>query len=169
VILPNVTSGATFSECGRYRWWLWRDLPAALTAVERRTMLFVMLNPSTADAHHDDPTIRRCRGFAQREGCTRLEVVNLFSLRATDPRELRKAADPVGGFETDVAIVGAAANAAIVVVAWGRHGGLHGRGAQVGRLLADRKPVCLGTNADGSPAHPLYLPRQAPLVPWSCS
>jgi hypothetical protein len=55
-----------------------------------------MLNPSTADASQDDPTIRRCIGFARQWGCGRLVVLNLFAFRATDPADLKRAADPVG-------------------------------------------------------------------------
>ena len=77
---------AEISECGKYRWWLrrrWADGPV---------VCFVMLNPSTADAEQDDPTIRRCIGFAQAWGCGALEVRNLFPFRATNPADMLKAA-----------------------------------------------------------------------------
>ena len=76
-------STATISPCGSYRYTLTRDLGLAMKP--KRPCLFVMLNPSTADALMDDRTIRRCKGFATREGCTSLTVVNLFAFRATNP------------------------------------------------------------------------------------
>src|SRR5437588_2477108 len=82
---------AVFSPDGRYRYLLTRRLGRS-----RRVATFIMLNPSTADAINNDPTIRKCVGFARRWGCGLLQVVNLFALRATEPRVLRAAADPVG-------------------------------------------------------------------------
>ena len=90
-LLANVIGGATFSRDRRYRYRLWRRWDRS-----RAVVAFVMLNPSTADAMHDDPTIRRCVGFARAWGFGGVDVVNLFALRATDTRALRKAADPIG-------------------------------------------------------------------------
>ena len=86
---------AIISPCGRYRYVLKRNLPQAIRWV--KPCLFVMLNPSVADAELDDPTIRRCIGFAKREGCTELTVVNLFAYRSTDPEGLLiQTRDPIG-------------------------------------------------------------------------
>lgn len=82
---------ATFSGCGRYRYRLTRELNGALFAGSGRAITFIMLNPSTADANADDPTIRRCKGFARGWGYGRLIIVNLFAFRATDPRDMWKA------------------------------------------------------------------------------
>src|SRR5262245_25448198 len=119
------SSGARFGAGGRYRYLLWR-------AWDDRgpRMLFVMLNPSSADDGRDDPTIRRCVRFARRHGCGSLAVANLFALRATDPRTLlarwRQGGDVVGP-RNDQAIVRAAEVADVIVLAWGRHGRLMGR------------------------------------------
>jgi hypothetical protein len=90
----GVERSAAVSRCGRCRWWLRRTDPRGGSG---RVVAFLMLNPSTADAQRDDPTIRRCLGFARAWGYSVLEVRNLFAWRATDPRELLTAADPVGG------------------------------------------------------------------------
>jgi hypothetical protein len=143
--------GALFDPGGRYRYRLWRRWAAG------RTVAFVMLNPSTADADRDDPTIRRCAGFARAWGFGGMTVVNLFALRATDPARLRRARDPVGR-DNDRHIAAAAADASMVLVAWGVHGALDGRDRTVLALLAGRQPRCLGVTRGGHPRHPLYLP-----------
>lgn len=147
---------ATFDPARTYRYKLERHWGDAAPAV------FVMLNPSTADAFVDDPTIRRCVAFARREGCGGLVVVNLFALRATDPKALRSHPDPVGPlndtFLSDARLLGSS-----VIAAWGAHGSLHGRDEAVARLLAGRAVQCLGVTKDGHPCHPLYLPGDAPL------
>lgn len=150
---------AYISEDGQYRYWLSRgwdcDLP---------TVCFVMLNPSTADAEFDDPTIRRCIGFAKLWGYGRLEVRNLFAYRATDPGQLRRVDDPVGPYG-DVYLAGAAASS-LVVAAWGCHGELFGRHRAARKLLGNTKLYCLGKTKDGHPKHPLYLPASACLVAY---
>lgn len=156
--------GAVISEDGRYRYRLWR-----VVGPEARRCLFIMLNPSTADALLDDPTIRRCIGFARREGCGRLDVVNLYAFRSTAPSSLRSVDDPIGP-DNDQHIRAALAEAELVVCAWGAHGQVvHGRRAAVVELIrkAGREPLCLGVTGDHSPSHPLYLRKTAPLLPWS--
>lgn len=145
-----VSGGADLSACGTYRYSLWRqwgDGPA---------VNFVMLNPSTADADKDDPTIRRCIGFAKGWGFERLVVTNLFALRSTDPRVLYRHESPIGP-DNDTALFTRAATVSLVVFAWGGHGGA--RGARVADLLRSFSPGCLGRTKDGSPRHPLYLPK----------
>lgn len=90
-LLGDIGSGAVFSGDEVYRYVLWRTWDKSLDAVR-----FVALNPSTADAHIDDPTIRRCKSFAARWGFGGLEMVNLFAYRATRPADLRAAGYPVG-------------------------------------------------------------------------
>lgn len=122
-------------------------------------LVWVMLNPSTADDVADDPTIRRCRGFAHRWGYATLEVVNLFSLRATNPRELTRAARAgvdVVGPENDDAIRDAVRRADRVCCAWGVHPLAPARAAQLRPVLAGAAELwCIGTTVDGSPRHPL--------------
>lgn len=127
---------------------------------------FLMLNPSTADAFQLDPTVRRCRGYATAWGHRRLEVVNIFSLRSTDPAALYTHPDPSGGEPNDQAIVAAAAAADVVVAAWGNHGALNGRAATVRALLAGVcEPQTLKVTGAGEPSHPLYLPKTAEPFP----
>ncbi len=146
--------GALFSADGRYRYRLWRRWDPS-----RRVIAFCMLNPSTADAERDDPTIRRCIGFARAWGRGGVEVVNLFALRATDPISLRDSSDPVGS-ENDRAIAAAARRARAVVIAWGMHGMLGARDREVLALLSRRtRLLCLGWTVQGQPRHPLYLRR----------
>ncbi len=147
-------SGARFSACRRWRYLLWRRWDASLPVAN-----FLMLNPSTADEFKLDPSCTRARVYAERWGFGSLIVTNLFGWRATDPRDMKAAKDPVGRGNNG-AIVRAAREAAIVVCAWGNHGAHLGRSASVLRLLRDAgvKLHALRMNGDGEPAHPLYLP-----------
>jgi hypothetical protein len=124
-----------------------------------------MLNPSTADECSDDPTIRRCIGFARTWGYGGLEVVNLFALRATDPRALRVSRDPIGG-SNDAYLRDAAARAAVMVIAWGAHGVFRSRSAAALELLSPlARLLALGWTIAGEPRHPLYLRRDVtPIV-----
>lgn len=152
---------ATISDCGQYRYTLHRTLESPLRWV--KPCLFIMLNPSTADAELDDPTIRRCLSFANREGCTKLTVVNLFALRSTDPTKLLVHEDSVGP-DNDRHIkeqVEKHQNG-LIIAAWGSHKSISKRVSQVIPLL--KNAYCLGTNKDGAPKHPLYLLNSKPLV-----
>lgn len=153
-------SSADLSDCGRFRYALtrrWGDGPTAL---------FIMLNPSTADASEDDPTIRRCIGFAQREGCGALRVENLFAFRATNPDEMfRHSHTAVGA--TDRYIVQAVAECdGPLICAWGADKRARTRAGRVVEYLTEggAMPMCLGKSKDGSPRHPLYLKKDAPLI-----
>ena len=148
--------GATFDGTGRYRYALWRAWDGDAPRVA-----FLMLNPSTADARRDDPTIRRCIGFARSWGFGSVEVVNLFAYRTPDPEVLRRAPDPVGP-ENDRYLRRAARRAQRLIVAWGNRGGLLGRDEAVMRLLRKDGTVhCLGRTQAGHPRHPLYLRKDA--------
>ena len=160
-----MSSAALISPCGVYRYALerrWGDAPP---------MVFCMLNPSTADAEVDDPTIRRCKSFAERERCGGIFVVNLFAFRATSPADLNKAADPVG--PDNVKAIGEALLLSAVmrgpfVAAWGAHS-LAGK--QAARLVERARDFhikihCLGKTQTGAPKHPLYLRADAPLEVW---
>ncbi len=162
---------AVISECGKYRYLLMRRV-----GVGDRTATFIMLNPSTADAVNDDPTIRRCIGLALRWGWGRLLVVNLFAIRATDPADMRKASDPVGPKNRDwvTRAVGRAAapcdnaDRGPVVCAWGTHGSYMDQDRTVlGWIEGVCEPMALGITRDGHPTHPLYVPYAAKLVPLS--
>lgn len=126
-----------------------------------------MLNPSTADAQLDDPTIRRCRVFSRRWNFDGLTVVNLFALRATDPRKLKLDAEPVGP-ENDFVITDNVHAHAMVVAAWGAHGSLHDRARAVRALLRQSGAAVhhLGLTSKGDPKHPLYLAGDTVPQPW---
>jgi len=154
---------ATFSPCRQYRYTLTREV-ASLDG--HGVVCWVMLNPSTATAETDDPTIRRVKAFSRAWGYRSASIVNLFAYRSTEPRRLLYVEDPVGP-ENDRVIREVAGNANAVVVAWGVHGAHRGRDAQVLALLAaiGVSPLCLGTTRGGHPKHPLYMPAGlAPLV-----
>lgn len=159
----DLVRGAAISHDGRYRYLLsrqWDDRPAAT---------FIMLNPSTADDMVDDPTIRRCMGFARAWGCGGLIVVNLYALRSTNPRALWEAEDPVGP-ENDFHLAMAARafeHRAPLVAAWGTHA----KADRIAHVLtipgiADRVQ-CLGTTKSGAPRHPLYLRSDTELERWT--
>lgn len=154
-------ASAVLSPCGRYRYRLERRwAPGA-------PLLWVMLNPSTADATEDDNTIRRVVRFTQREGFGAAVVVNLFAWRATDPTDLFRCVGPEGP-DNDWHLMREACEAARVVVAWGNVSGrmLPARVRRVLEQLAPRELWCLGTTAAGHPRHPLYVRADQPLVLW---
>lgn len=155
--LPSLfaTSGAKFSEDKKYRYTLWRQWNSAGERVA-----FVMLNPSTADAWTNDPTVERCHRRAIQWGFGSLVVVNIFALRSTDPAKLYTDSDPVGP-ENDKHLHHAAKYSHLIVCGWGSHGKLLKRGdtaLAILRAASAKLPFCLKQNADGQPAHPLYLP-----------
>lgn len=157
---------ADISPCGRYRYRLTRTLTGP-----GLPLVFVMLNPSTADSSVDDPTIRRCIGFAERMGRSGIHVVNLFSFRTPYPEELRDA------HRNGVQIVGPRGDKVLdalpgtVICAWGppKWPFVRERARVVAeRITARGIPLyCLGTAKDGSPRHPLMLRGDAPLTEWS--
>jgi hypothetical protein len=157
---------AILSPCGLYRYRLqrcWDD--------DAPVLVFLMLNPSTADEVATDATMRVCLRRAMGEGFGMLRVLNLFALRATDPAALRTADDPVGP-RNDAAIRDGLADLRHpgdrIVCAWGNAGGLHGRGAQVERRLreAGHDLHHLGLTAGGAPRHPLYVPLRQTWQSW---
>lgn len=156
---------AVFSPCRRWRYRLERDV--ATLESTRGAVAFIGLNPSIADETLDDPTIRRCKGFALGWGFRRLIVANAYAWRSTDPRGLWTATDPVGP-DNDAHLEAIAREVELVVCAWGAH-------AKPDRVTAVLAAVARGgrdlhalrTNGDGSPAHPLYLPASLMPMPWS--
>lgn len=161
--MPIDIDGAVISDDGIYRYRLNRCWPDGIGQ-----SVFVMLNPSTADASINDPTIRRCIGFARRWGRRGLVVVNLFALRATNPDALRSAADPVGPLN-QAHVLEVLKDAEEIVCGWGAFPFARQQAKIMQRWIeiAGRIPQCLGTTKAGHPRHPLYLSNDAPLRQWS--
>lgn len=162
-------AGCILSDCEQYRYRLWREWDKS-----RPALGFIMLNPSTADHQVNDPTITRClqRALAGKYG--RLEVVNLYPLRSTDPDGLLTHPAPLGdrADRNDGAIMDALDRCSLVICAWGAHKAAPARAAEVLRIvrMCGRGPLLhhLGLNKDGSPKHPLYVAgavRPAPYQP----
>lgn len=159
---------AVISQDGMYRYRLSRGAPKS-----RRTVVFVGVNPSTADATEDDQTIRKMCGFARRWHFDRVGVVNLFALRGSHVCVLDTEDDPVGP-ENDIHIRAALAEAAMVVPCWGRLNKLplrlQFRAGEVQKIIyaAPSLPVrlCLGFTKGGDPKHPLMVAYSTPLEPW---
>lgn len=157
-----LTSLAVIDETQTYRYWLFRQWDDA-----KPNACFVMLNPSTADGHVDDATIRRCVGFAKTWGFGSLSVVNLYALRARNPKRLKEAADPIGP-ENERFIRDAISKTSLVILAWGssipdetipKTFDWIKDACDVAGLL----PRCLGRTEAGHPKHPLFL--RATIVP----
>lgn len=161
-LLPTV--GATFSACGQYRYTLEREGDGLIAGRDRA--VFVMLNPSTADATFDDPTIRRCRAFAKAWGRDGITVANLYAFRSTDPAALWTCADPIGPENDDYLYV-LGMNHGRIVCAWGANAREVRVRAVVEVLLdAGAQLMCLGVTKSGAPRHPLYVRADQPLVEW---
>lgn len=146
---------AVISRCEKYRYALRRTWDGTKPRV-----LFVGLNPSTADGVEDDPTLSRCIGYAKRWDYGGVLIGNLFALRSTDPSGLYKTDEPVGT-ENDHWLEALQSEAKLVVCAWGSMGGYMRRDEEVLQFL--KEPHCLVTLRDGRAGHPLYKP--ADLTP----
>lgn len=157
---------ATISDCGLFRYTLERrwKYPTDL----RDEVLWVMLNPSTADAETDDPTITRCISYSKEWGYNGLMVGNLYAYRATDPSALWDAADniDVRGSGNDQHLCRMAALAGLIVVAWGGHAD-EKRACDVIQLLSGFQPLhCIGMTKSKMPWHPLYKPKNLRPFPF---
>lgn len=139
-----------FSPDRQHRYTLWREWDIFNSSYA----MFIGLNPSTADETNDDPTIRRCIGFAKEWGYGAICMTNLFAYRATDPRLMKAAVDPVGP-ENDAWLLRCAKDAGLIVAAWGTHGGFLRRAEDVLEIISN--VVCLGMTKGGHPRHPLYM------------
>lgn len=165
-----------FSPCRRYRYALWRewdtesDLVCMPDGGDRgfQYLMVVGLNPSTADETKDDPTLRRCMDFARRWGYGALCMTNLFAFRATQPRDMIKAADPVGP-DNNMLLLKHAREAGMILAAWGKEGTFQARDRIVTAFLATYPIHCLGQNKDGTPWHPLYIPAVTKPIPFKMS
>lgn len=169
------TSWAGFSQDMLYRYQLHRYLgPGPGQERSGPPLVVCMFNPSTADAFSDDPTIRRLVLLAKRDGYGSVHVVNLYAWRATDPAELEHVLDPIGPVNAEV-LEQAARLTGSVLCAWGalnprRHASVLVRqwdSVAVKRHLAGAVLNCLGTTKAGHPRHPLYLPGDVAVVPWT--
>ncbi|WP_394173230.1 DUF1643 domain-containing protein [Guptibacillus hwajinpoensis] len=156
--------GAIISSCGNYRYMLER--PSEIGKPQFGPALFIMLNPSTADAEIDDPTIKRCRMFGKTWGCNGIKVANLYALRTTNPTELWTHDDPIG-IDNDLYLVNLLEEHKDIMCAWGVNAKRE-RVEHFIRLaqLAEARLWCLGTTKSGAPKHPLYLKKNEPLRRW---
>ncbi|NJP09496.1 MAG: DUF1643 domain-containing protein [Leptolyngbyaceae cyanobacterium RU_5_1] len=154
--------GAASDPTGLYRYSLWREWNP-----DAARLGFVMLNPNRADASVDDPTIRRCIGFARSWGYGSLEVVNLFAYRTAHPKMLCQVVNPIG-IENDDYLESLAHRVDRIILAWGNWGALQGRDRAVLSLLTNQESrLCLGMTKLGHPRHPLYLRGDTLPIPFS--
>ena len=154
----QVIRSASFSRCGLYRYSLTRRWD---TGVGR--CVFIGLNPSTADAQVDDPTIRRCMGFTQNWGFNELIMINLFAFRTPHPEFLKKALDPEGP-NNRRAVRRSCQSATRVVAAWGAHGTFMGQAERLSTIWSQIPVHCFGTTRSGQPLHPLYQRANAKIT-----
>ena len=154
---------ANFSEdrVYRYTWIEWVDI------IGNGRVMFLMLNPSTADEEKADPTVRRCIGFTKAWGGHSLVVTNVFPLRSTDPAALLKHEEPESVRQANEWWIRTCAKQSMfVVAAYGAHPAAKERGPEIVRKLlnAGITVTCLGLSKDGSPRHPLYVKKSAELL-----
>lgn len=158
--MQDVERRAGFSRCKSYRYWLSRRFTEG-----NGHCVFIGLNPSIASADNDDPTIRRCMGFAADWGYQQLTVVNLFGFRTPIPSELIRTAVPEGTGNR-AALRKACREADCIVAAWGAHGTYRQQADRLSRIWADYPLMCFGQTKNGQPVHPLYQPKTAKLHPY---
>lgn len=162
IITNRAGRSAVLSACGTYRYALERS-----TGTAGPNVTWLMLNPSTADADKDDPTIRKVVGFSKRNGFGVAMVVNLFAWRATKPRDcLANLADAEGHLNFR-SVTEAAAISEAVICAWGAQPWAAEQAENVLSWIPNAALFCLGTNGDGSPRHPLMVPYAQPIVPYA--
>lgn len=150
-----------FSQNRQYRYSLtheWRDLLFS----DQRKIVWIGLNPSTADEQDLDPTLRRIRDFSKAWGYGAFTILNLFAYRATFPSDMLMAREPVGP-ENDQAILEACQDAETIVACWGHLGIAGKRDQAVLELLRNHDIHCLGRNQNGTPKHPLYIKKALEL------
>lgn len=176
-MFPKEVRSAVFSDDRIYRYTLNIVWDTALPKCQ-----FIGLNPSTADEIDDDNTVRRCKSFARREGCGTLIMTNVFAYRDTDPKGMMNHPKPIGeiirlpftdpeaiqyelGERNDQMLKIVASQCALTIAAWGVFATHMDRGRAVAKLIPNL--MCLGKTKDGHPKHPLYLPSDAELIPFS--
>ena len=159
----KLTRSADFSDCGQYRYRLSRSWSNKRIG-KNKTVAFIGLNPSIADAEFDDPTIKRCITYAESWQFKQLIMINLFALISTDPDQLTNVPDPVGP-ENDHFIKMACAQSAKLIACWGNQGVIKNRSEVVCQSIS-RRLHCIRSNKSGEPAHPLYLPAKLTPIPY---
>jgi hypothetical protein len=142
-------NGADFSDCRKYRYTLWRTWSS-----DKPKIMFLGLNPSTADEVKNDPTVTRCINYARKWGYGGMYMMNIFAFRTTYPVELKKAKDPIGK-DNDKWILLISKKVDLCIGAWGNDGQYLDRSTKIKELVANL--YCLKVNSSGEPAHPLYL------------
>jgi hypothetical protein len=158
------TNGATFSPDRKHRYSLWRTIDRG-----KLTVLFIGLNPSTADETRDDPTIRRCMGFAKQWGFSKMYMGNLFSYVTAYPKELTEDNCLKNDAENKQALAKMAQESFRVVLCWGNNGWIRNQGKEIAEYIDTQctlSPVCFGINKNGQPKHPLYLPKNAEVMKY---
>ena len=157
---------AVISPCGKYRYILGREEDGELFPAANQTVVFVLNNPSVADAEIDDNTVKKCWRYAQRWEYRRMVFVNTNPWRSTDPKFAREPSDEAAA-ENDTYLQGAVADANLVVCAWGSKARQHLVHRAIKVIAALDVNLCyLELAKDGSPKHPLYLPGYLEPKPW---
>lgn len=151
-------NGAKFSDCGKYRYVLWRNWDNSKPKV-----MFIGLNPSTANETYNDPTIRRVIGFAKSWGFGGMAMLNLFAIVSPDPKVLATSQDPVGDNDGYLETFGTVADT--IVFAWGSFREAKDRAVVVSKMFPNA--ICLKKSAAGNPWHPLYVPANVEPIYYS--
>lgn len=155
---------AVLSDCGKYRYRLGRDVSEDGGVYPHAGyVLWIILNPSTADGSCDDNTIRRCIGYTRAWGYSQLLVGNLYAFRSTDPTRLWKSDDPYGP-ENRLHLCQMACEAALILVAWGQHAKREDAEPLAALLSGFADLWCLGVGGQNKPKHPLMLSATTPRV-----
>jgi hypothetical protein len=152
---------ADFSKDRKYRYTLWRKWENLFS--KNGTVVFIGLNPSTADETNDDPTIRRCVNYTKLWGYSKMCMLNLFAYRATLPKNMMAAVNPIGD-ENDFYIKHITKNAKVVVAMWGTYGAFLNRGKEVKKMVTNLHYLRL--TKSGHPGHCLYLPKNLKPAKW---
>lgn len=158
--LQIVQRRAGFSRCKSYRYWLSREFIQG-----SGHCVFIGLNPSTGDADSDDPTIRRCMGFAADWGYRHLSVVNLFAYRTPSPAVLKSSENPEGAGNR-AALRKSLRNADCIIAAWGSHGTYQNQATKLAQIWAEYPLQCFGQTKNSQPVHPLYQRADAVIGPY---
>lgn len=156
-----MNKSATFSACRKYRYTLWRCWEGLFW--RPGYVMFIGLNPSTADETNDDPTIRRCIRYTRDWDYSGLCMTNLFAFRATSPDDMKAVDNPIGP-DNNRTLIDMAEYAEVVVAAWGNDGAYRERGETVGKMIPNLSYLKLTKN--GFPAHPLRLPKGLKPILW---
>ncbi|MEM7769975.1 MAG: DUF1643 domain-containing protein [Cyanobacteria bacterium P01_E01_bin.6] len=157
--MQYINTGSLFSPCKNYRYSLWR-----IWDTNQPIVLFIGLNPSTADANYNDPTIRRCISFAKHWDYGGIYVANLFAWRTPHPSVLKKTPNPIGN-KTNYWLAKLNNDTHLTIACWGNHGNFRHRDKDILTMLPDLH--CLRITKKGNPAHPLYLAKTLLPIPFN--